>query len=99
MVKWTSGKSERTLNQNAANGRKEPSRTGLLCRSESRLSERLGEQNPIADINFIVSNFVTTHVRICAVLFKKALKCEAQKQFMSCLATLKVKSETSSLEV
>ena len=24
MVKWTSGKSERTLNQNAANGRKEP---------------------------------------------------------------------------
>ena len=24
MVEWTSGKSERTLNQNAANGRKEP---------------------------------------------------------------------------
>ena len=27
MVKWTSGKSERTLNQNAANGRKEPNLT------------------------------------------------------------------------
>ena len=27
MVKWTSGKSERTLNQNAANGRKETSST------------------------------------------------------------------------
>ena len=32
MVKWTSGKSERTLNQSAANGRKEPTLTNAaLC--------------------------------------------------------------------
>ena len=38
MVKWTSGKSERTLNQNAANGRKEPKATELLRLVESPLS-------------------------------------------------------------
>ena len=32
MVKWTSGKSERTLNQSAANGRKEPTLTdAAIC--------------------------------------------------------------------
>ena len=54
--------SKRTFVQLAANDNFESRLIGLLCRSKSQLSERLGEQNPIEDINFIVSNFATKHV-------------------------------------
>jgi hypothetical protein len=53
-------------------GREEPNLTGFLSRSESRPSELIGKQDPITDINFIVSDFVTKHVRIFTISFEKA---------------------------
>ena len=43
MAKWTSGRSEQTLNQSAANGRKEPI---LLKNSEFQISQ-ISDNNPL----------------------------------------------------
>ena len=47
MVKWTSGKSERTLNQNAANGRKEPISTDAARRINGSDLHKVDETNAI----------------------------------------------------